>query len=99
MSTIEDETGKLWEVLKGDPAYDMVTSLKRKGYQRIVLPVSTLRTGTLSGFPSNYNLTKLGEAYLSLRDEGADEGVLGDTERAFLLAVTLRDCVAPSPSI
>ena len=95
MSTIEDETGRLWEVLKGDPAYDMVTGLKRRGHQRIVLPVWTLRTGKL---PHTLpKLAPMGDAYKLLLDQGAKDGILEDMQRAFLLAATLRDCVAPSP--
>ena len=97
MSTIEDETGKLWEVLKGDPAHAIITSLKRKGYQRIVLPVWTLRTGKLPH--ARPKLAPMGDAYKLLLDQSAKDGVLEDMRRAFLLAATLRDCVAPSPSI
>ena len=35
---LEDENGIKWAVFKGDPAYEMVTKLEKKGYRYIVLP-------------------------------------------------------------
>ena len=98
MTTIEDETGKLWEVLKGDPAHSLITSLKGKGYKRIVLPVSTLRTGELPS--KGPELAPLASLYRTLEGNNTDNpGLLRDVKAAFLLTAALKDCVAPSPVI
>lgn len=35
---IEDEHGTKWAVFKGDPTYEKVTKLEKKGYRYVVLP-------------------------------------------------------------
>ena len=94
---VEDEKGELWEVGKGEPAYDIVSSLIRKGYNRIVLPIETLRTGKVPNEAPS--IGKLAGAYFDLQRDGASKPILKDMERAYLLAATLQDCVAPSPVI
>lgn len=38
MVRIEDERGRSWVAFEGDPAYEMVQKLEKKGYRYIVLP-------------------------------------------------------------
>lgn len=45
---IYDEYGNQWRVSGGDPASRLVSRLRRRGYELIVLPFWTLATGDLA---------------------------------------------------
>jgi len=45
---VEDDLGRPWRVSGGDPASKPVNLLRRHGYEYVVLPAHTLRTGTLT---------------------------------------------------
>lgn len=47
MKVVEDEKGVVWHVMAHDPASKMVNTLRKKGFDIIVLPRYTLRYGTL----------------------------------------------------
>jgi hypothetical protein len=42
---VTDEAGREWHVSGGDPGSKPVNLLRRHGYDYVVLPVQTLRTG------------------------------------------------------
>ena len=44
---IYDEYLVKWVALPRDPAYSIISNLKKKGFEYIVLPRATLRTGVL----------------------------------------------------
>ncbi len=83
---VKDEYDRRWEVLSTDPAWDVASRLKRRGFEEVSLYRNTICTGETPGADESRVHALLG-AY-ALSDEKT-EGVLA---KAFLAACQLYDC-------
>ena len=91
MTTISDENGWQWLVMPVDPAGGLVKLLKKAGYRKIVLPRSTIRTGSLPDTAELPDLPALQRGYESVEHE-LDEQALKQLSQYILLQHTLTDC-------
>ena len=48
MKVVLDEKGVTWHVMAHDPASKLVNTLRKKGFDMVVLPRYTLKTGILT---------------------------------------------------
>lgn len=80
---VQDEDGRRWLVLKGDPAWELVGRIKKRP---LVLPVQTLTRG-IALHPERVrdHLERLQAGYELTGDEAIRE--------AFVRAVALYDCL------
>ena len=83
---VQDSEGRKWEILPGDPAWNLASGLARRGFTSVTLPVGTIRTGENPRVDTTRILAIL-EQYTKTSD-----GVRHVLRPAFLAACTLYDC-------
>jgi hypothetical protein len=81
---VQDELGRVWLVLPGDPAWDVCGKLEK--FSTPILPVETLARGVVPHPDRTHQqMHKLQTAWIATADE--------DVRDAFVRAVTLYDCL------
>lgn len=83
---VSDEHDRKWEVLATDPAWNLASGLKRRGYAEVSLPRSTIYNGSTPPVDSK-NVAALARVYNTAG--GDSRKAIG---RAFLAACQLYDC-------
>ena len=70
MAKIRDEEGRAWLVLKGDPAYPLITRLHKLGRkdEEIILPTHVILSGDLPPRPSYAQVNDLYKLYKQLEN-------------------------------
>ena len=95
---VTDEHGWSWTIQPSDPVASLASRLTRLGYQSLILPRTTILTGTLNGGPSIEDLESEARAYHTLADI-VDGHTLESLSAAFLHRMTYYDICKELPNV
>ena len=91
MQRIEDEKGRKWVVFEGDPAYQAVKKLEKKGYRWVVLP-----TDYFVGEPTEYDVDGCfydGQHDLEMSEQFEDKDMSAEYYASGMRYIQLAECM------